>query len=285
MRVCASNHIPSTYHALELRSLRLVGRDAAEQRARQSHVCAPAAVGEDGPAAVHGGVLIRLPILFLVFGRLALGLYVYLPVRQLHGEAGVLALAADGQRKLVVGYDYLRLLLVLVQVDLAHARGAQGLRYKARRLGVPLDDVYLLVPELGDNGPHTAPARPHAGPDGIHPGFLGPHGHLRAQPGLAGDGPYLDEAVVDLGHLQLEEVPEQPLMAPAHGQAGTAPSLPYLQQVHLEALAVLVALVRNLLAGRQNRLDPTEVDQGHPPVGLLHDAGNNVAHALAVLVQ
>src|SRR5215210_4394219 len=278
---------PTLYHALELGGLRLVRRDAAEERARQRHVGTPAAVGEDRPAAVHRGVLVGLPVLFLVlvFGRLALGLYVYLPVCQLHGEAGVLALAADGQRELVVGYDHLGLLLVLVQVDLAHARRTQGLCYKARRLGVPLDDVYLLVPELGDDGPHAAPARPNTGPNRIHTSFIGPDGHFRAQPGLAGDSPYLDEAVVDLGHLELEEVPEQPLVAPAHGQAGSAPSLPDLQQVHLQPLAVLVTLVRHLLAGRQDRLDPTEVDQRHPPVGLLHDAGHDVAHALAVLIQ
>src|SRR5215218_1057717 len=133
--------------------------------------------------------------------RLALGLYVYLPVCKLHGEPGVLALAADGQGELVVGYDHLSLLLILVQVDFTYARRAQGLRYKACRLRVPLDDVDLLVPELGDHSPYAASPRPNAGPDGIHTGFLGPHGHLRAQPGFAGDSPYLDEAVVDLGHF------------------------------------------------------------------------------------
>src|SRR3712207_8885442 len=61
-------------------------------------------------------------------------------------------------------------------VDLANAGRAQSLRYKARRLGVPLDNIYLLVPELGDDGPYAAPARPHAGPDGIHPSLLGPYG-------------------------------------------------------------------------------------------------------------
>src|SRR5215204_4002700 len=139
---------PTLYHALELRGLRLVRRYAAEQRAWQRHVGAPAPVAEDSPAAVHRRVLVGLPVLFLflVLRRLALGLYVYLPVCQLHGEAGVLALAADGQRELIVGYDHLGLLLVLVQVDLAYASRAQGLRYKARRLGVPLDDVDLLVP-------------------------------------------------------------------------------------------------------------------------------------------
>src|SRR5829696_3375412 len=89
---------PTLYHALKLGGLRLVRRDAAEKRTGQRHVGAPAAVGEDRPAAVHRGVLVRLPVLFLflVLRRLALGLYVYLPVRQLHGEAGVLALAPDG---------------------------------------------------------------------------------------------------------------------------------------------------------------------------------------------
>src|SRR5215210_5804770 len=201
---------PTLYHSLELGGLRLVRRDAAEERAGERHVGAPTSVGEDRPAAVHRGVLVGLPVLFLllILRRLALGLYVYLPVCQLHGEAGVLALAADGQRELVIWYDHLSLLLVLFQVDLAHPRRAQCLRYKARGLGVPLDDVYLLVPELGDDRPDAAPARAYAGPDGVDPCLLGPHRHLRAQSGLAGHGPDLDEAVVDLGHLELEEVPK-----------------------------------------------------------------------------
>ena len=53
----------------------------------------------------------------------------------------------------------------------------------------------------------------------------------------------------------------------------------------IEPLPVLVALVRHLLACRQYRLDPTEVHERHPPVGLLHNPGHDVAHALAVLLQ
>src|SRR5215207_11432763 len=113
-------------HAFEIRGLLLVRRDAAEKGAGQRHVRAPAAVGQDRAAAMHRGVLVGLPVLFLVFELygLALGLYVYLPVGQLYGEAGVLTLATYSQRGLVVGHDHLGLLLVLVQVDLAHARGA-----------------------------------------------------------------------------------------------------------------------------------------------------------------
>src|SRR5215213_2861106 len=73
-----------------------------------------------------------------------------------NSEPGVLALAADGQGELVVGYDHLSLLLILVQVDFTYARRAQGLRYKACRLRVPLDDIDLLVPELGDHSPYPA---------------------------------------------------------------------------------------------------------------------------------
>src|SRR3712207_815528 len=134
-------------HALELGGLRLMRRDAAEQRTGQRHVRASPAVGQDCPATVHGGVLVGLPVLVLAFefDGLALGLYVYLPVGQLHREAGVLAFPTDREAELVVRHDDLGLLLVLVQVDLAHARGAQGLRDKPRGFGVPLDNVYLLV--------------------------------------------------------------------------------------------------------------------------------------------
>src|SRR5215212_4024616 len=278
---------PTLYHSLELGGLRLMRRDAAEERPWERHVGAPAAVGENRPAAVHRGVLVGLPVLFLflVLRRLALWFYVYLPVRQLHGEAGVLALAPDRQRELVVRYNHLGLLLVFIKVDLAHPRRAQSLGYKPGGLGIPLDDVYLLVPKLGDYRPHAAPARTHTRPDRVDPRFLGPHGHLRAQASLAGYGPDLDEPVVDLRHFQLEEVSEQSLVTPAHRQARAAASLPDLQQIHLEALAVLVALVWYLLTRGQYGLDPSKIDQRHPPVGLLYDTGHDVTHALAVLVQ
>src|SRR3712207_4117302 len=213
---------PTLYHALELRGLRLVRRDAAEQRVRERHVCAPAAVGEDRAAAVHLGVRVGLPLLFLrvlVLRRLALGLYVYLPVRQLHGETGVLALAPDRQRELVVRHYDLGLLLVLVQVDLAHPRRAQGLGYEPRGLGVPLDGVDLLVPELGDDGPLAAPPRPYARPHGVPALLVRPARDLRAEPHLAGGGPDLNEPVVDLGHLEPEELPEKPLVAAADRKA------------------------------------------------------------------
>src|SRR5918995_4922938 len=190
-------------HAFELRGLLLVRRDAAEEGAGQRHVRAPPAVGEDRAAAMHRRVLVGLPVLFLVLELdcLALGLYVYFPVCQLDGEAGVLPLATDKQRELVVGHDHPGLPFVLVQVDLAHARGAESLRDKACGLGVPLDDVYLLVPELGDDRPHAAPPRADARPDRVDPRLLRPHPDLRAQPRLAGHGLDLDEPVVDLRNL------------------------------------------------------------------------------------
>src|SRR3712207_9139157 len=64
-------------------------------------------------------------------------------------------------------------------------------------------------------------------------------------------------------------------------QARAAPGLPDLQQVHLEPLPVLVALVGDLLARRQQRFDPPKIYEGHPPVGLLDDAGHDVTDALA----
>src|SRR5215212_2233195 len=236
---------------------------------------------------MHSRVLVGLPVLFLVLELdcLALGLYVYFPVCQLDGEAGVLTLATDSQRELVVRHDHLGLLLILVQVDLANARRAQSLSYEARGLGVPLDDVYLLVPELGDYSSHAAPPRADAGPDRVYPLLLRPYPDLRAQSSLAGYGLDLHQPVVYLRHLQVEEPLEEPLVPAAHHQVRPASWLADIQQVDLEPLAVLVALVGHLLARWQDRLDPTQVYDRHAAVGLLDDAGNDVAHTLAVLFQ
>ena len=61
--------------------------------------------------------------------------------------------------------------------------------------------------------------------------------------------------------------------------------LRHLDDVRLRAVAGLRPLVRHLLGLRQQRLDPAEVEQRVAAVGLLDDAGDDVALAVGVLLE
>src|SRR4029079_8887184 len=65
------------------------------------------------------------------------------------GETGVLALGAERRRELVVGDDHRRLLVLVVDEHLTHARGAERLGDEAGGLLVVGDDVDLLAPQPG----------------------------------------------------------------------------------------------------------------------------------------
>src|SRR5690349_21420370 len=86
---------------------RLVAVETAVARARQRGVRAAAPVREDRVAAAADvlRVLLAVPGLALLLGELGLGADVDAPAGQARGEPRVLALAADGQRQLVVGHD------------------------------------------------------------------------------------------------------------------------------------------------------------------------------------
>ena len=129
-----------------------------------------------------------------------------------------------------------------------------------------------------------APRAPDAGADRVDVGVVGPHGDLGAVPGLAGAGLDLDDAVGDLGHLELEEALDEARMGAAHDDLRALGGLADLDDVGLDPAAGLGTLVGDLLGLGQQRLDPTEVEQGVARVGLLDDAGDDVTLAAGVLL-
>src|SRR5919109_5145531 len=181
---------------------RLVRIQAAVARAGERGVRAAAAVREDRGAAAADLLLLVAGVLLLL-GELGLGADVDAPAGQARGEPGVLALAADRQRELVVGHDHRRLAVLVVDEHLAHARGAQRLGDEAGGLVVVGDDVDLLAAQLGHDHAHARPARADAGADGIDAVGVRDDRDLRAVPRLARDVRDLDEAVGDLRYLEL----------------------------------------------------------------------------------
>src|SRR6201999_2226331 len=184
---------------------RLMLGQAAVGRAGDRRVRAATAVRQDRhAAAVEGLVALVLDVGFLG-GELRLRLDVDAPAGEAGGEAGVLAIAADRQRELVVGHDHGRLALVVVDDHLAYPRRAQGFGDEAGGLLVVRDDVDLLAAELGDDHADARAARADAGADRVDPVGVGDDGDLRAVTGLAGDADDFDQAVGDLRDLQLEQ--------------------------------------------------------------------------------
>ena len=92
---------------------------------------------------------------------------VELPAGELRGEAHVLALAADGERQLLVGNDELHAPVGLVDDDLVHLGRLDGGDDVARRIAIERHDVDLLAAQLLHDGLHARALHADAGADRI----------------------------------------------------------------------------------------------------------------------
>ena len=146
------------------------------------------------------------------------------------------------------------------------------------------DDVDLLAAQLVDDHADAGAAGADAGADRVDVGVVGPDGDLGAVPGLAGAGLDLDDAVGDLGDLELEEALDEAGVGAADDDLRALGGLADLDDVGLEPAVGLGALVGHLLGLGQQRLDPAEVEQRVAGVALLDDAGDDVALAAGVLL-
>src|SRR5581483_2705235 len=150
---------------------------------------------------------------------------------------------------------------------------------------VPRDDVDLLAAQLGHDHAHARAARADARADRVDTLRVRLDGDLRAVARLAGDAANLDEAVGDLGDLELEERLDQLRVAPREDDLRALRSGADLGDDGLDARSLLVALAVDLLGARQQRLDLSEVDEHVVAVArLLDDAGDDLADAVDVLV-
>ena len=262
--------------------------DTAVAGARQRGVRAALAVREHCGAASRELLAVlgsRVCELGLGLGELLLGLDVDLPAREPRGQTGVQTLLADRERELVVGDDDRRLLRLVVDVDLADARGRQRLRDEARGLRVPRDDVDLLAAELRDDHAHAGATRADARADRVDTLHVRFDGDLRPVARLARHAADLDQAVGDLGHLELEERPDQLGIAPREDDLRPLRPRANLGDDGLDAAPLLVALAVHLFGARKERLDATEVDEHVVTVArLLDDAGHDLALAVDVLL-
>jgi hypothetical protein len=225
-----------------------------------------------------------------VVERLGNALDVDMPQGQARCEAGVLSLAPDRQRELIIGYDdrggfgvlALRLRNRVHRQDLGRA---EGLGDEDRGIGVPLDDIDLLILELIDNELDARSALANTGPHRVNPGLQRGDRDLRARARLTGDRLDLNLALLNLGHLDLEQAPEHVLVGAAQQNLRPAQAALDLGHVRAHTLLRLVLLARNPLLAQQNALGPAKVDHQRGWGDAGDDAIDDLAFPLGKLAE
>ena len=100
-----------------------------------------------------------------------------------------------------------------------------------------------------------------AGADGVDILAVGADRDLRPVAGLADDLEYVHGLVVDLGNLELEDLPHEFGVSPREDDEGTHPSLLDLDDHRLDAVVGVVGLARGLVLLREEALDLAQVDE------------------------
>ena len=184
------------------------------------------------------------------------------------------------------GHDHRGLLGLVIHQHLTHARGRERLRDEPGGLLVVGDDVDLLAAQLGHDHAHARATRAHAGADRVDAAGVRDDGDLRAVAGLARDVLDLDQLVGDLRHFEFEKLPDQLGRAARDDDARALRLVRDVGDDRLDPGAVLVALVVDLLGLGQQRLDAlAQLHERVARVGLLDDAGDQLADAVLVLVE
>ena len=157
-------------------------------------------------------------------------------------------------------------LIRLQQFHMHRFRGTKGVGDKGLGFFVPRHDVNFLALEFVHYALDPVATDADAGANRVDAGLGSAHGYLAAEPGLAGDGFDLDHAVVDLGHLNLEQAFKHVLVASGDQDLRSLGRASYADQVDLGALSLAVALVGGLFFVGEHCLSATQV-QGDGSAG------------------
>ncbi len=169
--------------------------------------------------------------------------------------------------------------------DLVHVGGRERLGDELAWIVRPRDDVDPLATQLADHRLHPASLEAHAGPHGVHVRIAGPHGDLGAAARLAGDGPNLHDALIDLRDFEREQRLDEVRMGAAEDELRPLGRLLYIQQQCAHGLALAQVLAPDLLARRHDGFrPPIEEHERVAAVDLLHRPRDELADAVLVLV-
>src|SRR5262249_29660860 len=124
-----------------------------------------------------------------------------------------------------------------------------------------------------------------AGADGIDVAVARADRDLRTRARLAGRRLDAYDLLVDLGDLHLEQLLEQALVRTRQDDLRPARGLVDVDAVGDDPVARPVRLARHLIAHRQHRLGAAQVDDDVAALEPPHDAGDQLALAILVLVE
>ena len=177
--------------------------------------------------------------------------------------------------------------MLRVREDARHARRREGELREALGIGRPGHDVDPLAIELVDHGLHARTLEAHAGAHRVDGVVARQDRDLRAAADLAGGGADLDDALLDLGHLELEERLHEQRVAAAQDEARPLGRLLDALEDGADRVSLVKVLAMVLLAVRHDRLrfaELVEHDHQLAALDLLHLAGEELADAAGELV-
>ena len=213
-----------------------------------------------------------------------LGEDIDLPAQQAGSQLDILALAADGVGQLVIGHDDFQQVLFFVHHDAGdHGRG-QGVAGVGGDIGAPDHDVDAFAAQFLHDVLDARTAHAHAGAHGIHVTFTGEHGHLGAGTGVAGHAHDLHHAVVHFGHFAAEQGGHVVAVRAGDDHLRAAAFLAHVDDDGLHAVVALVVFAGDLFLAGQDGFGAAQVDHPAALVATLHDTGDDLAHAVLVLV-
>ena len=210
---------------------------------------------------------------------------VQLPAGELGGELHVLAELADRDGLLVLLDDHVHRVALLVDDDGAHLRRRQCVDHELRRVRRPQDDVDALAGQLLGHRLHARAAHADAGADGVDARIVRLHRDLGAQARIAGGGLDLEQALLDLRHLELEELHEEFGGDARQDELRPARLAVDLVDVGAHAVADAQVFLGDQVVARQQRLDAARFDDEVAALGALHRAGHERLAALEEVVE
>ena len=107
---------------------------------------------------------------------------------------------------------------------------------------------------------------------------------LRPRAGVAGDGLHLDDAVVDLGHFLREQLRHELRVGAREEDLRPARLAAHVEEVGADPVAGPEGLARDHLVATDDALAAAEVDDDVAVLDALHDAVDDLADAVLVLV-
>src|SRR6266850_4637834 len=234
---------------------------------------------------LHEMALDAAAFLLLLLVRFVLGHQVDLPAGELGGEPHVLAVAADRHREVLLVDDDIHGVLLLVDHDRGHLGRRQRADHELRRIGRPQHDVDPLAGELLRHRLHARAAHADAGADRVDALVVGEDGDLRAHARIARRGLDLEQAFLDLRHLELEQLHDELRRGARQDQLRAARLAVDLHHPGAHAVADPEVLLRDHVLARQQRFEPARFDDGAAALHALHRAGHQLVAARQEVLQ